>query len=128
MTWHAKALQTCYVTAPGAGAIGEREDEAAFPYGTAVLVLPRCARHAWRRRRRALVICFGDSITDGTGSTLNGDDRWPDVLGAAAARGGHDDVVVDAGIGGNQVAGPAEYGPTSRSRAAPRRCSGSSAT
>ena len=27
-----------------------------------------------------VIACFGDSITDGTGSTLNGDDRWPDIL------------------------------------------------
>jgi len=26
------------------------------------------------------IVAFGDSITDGTLSTLNGDDRWPDVL------------------------------------------------
>ena len=26
------------------------------------------------------IVAFGDSITDGTASTLNGDDRWPDVL------------------------------------------------
>ena len=25
-------------------------------------------------------MAFGDSITDGTASTMNGDDRWPDVL------------------------------------------------
>ena len=30
MTWHAKALTTSYVTAPGAGAKGALEDEAAF--------------------------------------------------------------------------------------------------
>jgi hypothetical protein len=35
MTWHAKALQTSYVTAPGAGAKGQADDEAAFPYSTA---------------------------------------------------------------------------------------------
>ena len=35
MTWHAKALTTSYVTAPGAGAKGALEDEAAFPYTTA---------------------------------------------------------------------------------------------
>ena len=33
-----------------------------------------------RRRDVVVVACFGDSITDGTASTLNGDDRWPDVL------------------------------------------------
>ena len=32
MTWHAKALQTSYVTAPGAGAKGAVEEEAAFPF------------------------------------------------------------------------------------------------
>jgi hypothetical protein len=32
MTWHAKALTTSYITAPGAGARGALEDEAAFPY------------------------------------------------------------------------------------------------
>src|SRR5262249_35763774 len=35
MTWHAKALTTSYVTAPGAGAKGADEDEGAFPYSTA---------------------------------------------------------------------------------------------
>jgi len=35
MTWHAKALQTSYVTAPGAGSRGEANDESAFPYSTA---------------------------------------------------------------------------------------------
>lgn len=34
MTWHAKALQTSYVTAPGAGAKGQDESEAAFPFST----------------------------------------------------------------------------------------------
>ena len=35
MTWHAKALQTSYVTAPGAGRKGRTKDEAAFPFSTA---------------------------------------------------------------------------------------------
>jgi lysophospholipase L1-like esterase len=26
------------------------------------------------------IVALGDSVTDGTLSTLNGDDRWPDVL------------------------------------------------
>ena len=34
MTWHAKALQTSYVSPPGSGSKGASEDEAAFPYGT----------------------------------------------------------------------------------------------
>ena len=57
-----------------------------------------------------VVVAFGDCITDGTASTMNGDDRWPDVLRAACfERFGNRVAVVNAGIGGNQVAGPAEY-------------------
>jgi lysophospholipase L1-like esterase len=56
------------------------------------------------------IVAFGDSITDGTNSTLNGDDRWPDVLARRLrAAGGRRVSVVNAGIGGNQVAGPNEY-------------------
>jgi lysophospholipase L1-like esterase len=51
------------------------------------------------------IVAFGDSITDGTGSTLNMNMRWPDVL----ARRLHADKktaelsVLNEGIGGNRV-------------------------
>ncbi len=45
----------------------------------------------------AVVAAFGDSITDGHGGTVNGDDRWPDDL---ARRGV---PVVNLGIGGNHL-------------------------
>ncbi len=114
ITWHAKALQTSYITAPGAGALGELEDEAAFPNSTTSwFFLDALDIQAPADTR--VVVCFGDSITDGTGSTLNGDDRWPDVLlrrlEASAGAGGGRVAVVNAGIGGNQVVGPAEYNP-----------------
>src|SRR5260221_10298180 len=35
MTWHAKALTTSYVTAPGIGSVCAAEDDAVFPYHTA---------------------------------------------------------------------------------------------
>ena len=34
MTWHATALQTSYLSAPGSGSLGEREDEGGFPSST----------------------------------------------------------------------------------------------
>jgi lysophospholipase L1-like esterase len=111
MTWHAKALATSFVTAPGAGAKGASEDEAGFPYSTASwffldavdMMVPADTR---------LVVAFGDSITDGTASSMNGDDRWPDVLSRRLHRAfGNRIAVVNAGIGGNQVAGPAAYSP-----------------
>jgi lysophospholipase L1-like esterase len=111
MTWHAKALTTSYVTAPGAGSKGPSEDESAFPFSTtswyfldAVDVMAAAATR--------VVVAFGDSITDGTASTLNGDDRWPNALSRRLhAAYGNRLVVVNAGIGGNQVIGPSEYTP-----------------
>src|SRR5204862_2679400 len=61
-----------------------------------------------------VILCFGDSITDGTASTLNGDDRWPDVLSRRAhEKYGGRVSVVNAGIGGNRIIGPADYSPKS---------------
>jgi lysophospholipase L1-like esterase len=43
---------------------------------------------------------------------MNGDDRWPNVLSRRLkAIHGNKVAVVNGGIGGNQIAGPAEYGP-----------------
>ncbi len=112
MTWHAKALTTSYVTAPGTGAKGEREDEAAFQYTTASWYFLDAVEMMMPSDTSA-VVAFGDSITDGTASTMNGDDRWPDVLSRRLhAVYGDRIAVVNASIGGNQVAGPAEYGPS----------------
>jgi lysophospholipase L1-like esterase len=111
MTWHAKALNTSYLTAPGAGAKGEAEDEAAFPFSTASWYFLDAVDMAAPADAR-VVVAFGDSITDGTASTMNGDDRWPDVLSRRLhARPRNRLSVVNAGIGGNQVAGPPEYSP-----------------
>lgn len=124
MTWHAKGLQTSYLTAPGAGAKSAAEDESAFPFTTTSwyfldavdMRLPASTQ---------LIVALGDSITDGTASTLNGDDRWPDALSRRLQAVYGDRVaIVNAGIGGNQVLGPAEYtaakpfagGPSARQR------------
>lgn len=110
MTWHAKALTTSYLSAgPGSGAKGGEEGETSFPFSTtswyfldAVDMMAPAATHT--------VVAFGDSITDGTASTLNGDDRWPDVLSRRLhAAYGNSFSVVNAGIGGNQVVGPPKY-------------------
>ncbi|WP_033439791.1 SGNH/GDSL hydrolase family protein [Saccharothrix sp. NRRL B-16314] len=50
--------------------------------------------------RREVVVAFGDSITDGSGSTVDADNRYPDEL---AERLGGRLGVVNAGIGGNRV-------------------------
>jgi lysophospholipase L1-like esterase len=109
MTWHAKALTTSYLTAPGAGAIGASDGVLGFSYSTTSWFFLDAVDMAAPSDTR-LIVAFGDSITDGTGTTLNGDDRWPDVLlHRLLAQGIADVAIVNAGIGGNQVIGPPDY-------------------
>ena len=111
MTWHAKGLTTSYITPPDAGALGGTEDEAAFPFSTASWWFLD-ALDMKVPAETQLIAAFGDSLTDGTGSTFNGTDRWPDVLSRRLhAKFGNRFAVVNAGIGGNLIAGPAEYTP-----------------
>src|SRR5262249_50025429 len=59
---------------------------------------------------------LGDSITDGRGSTTNGNDRWPDDLARRLRSSGATKVaVVNAGIGGNAI-NSGSVGPTGVSR------------
>lgn len=109
MTWHAKALQTSYLTPPRSGSHGGDDNDTAFPYTTTSwFFLDRVDVMA--AADTAVIAAFGDSITDGTLSTLNGDDRWPDVLSRRLhAQHGNRVSVVNAGIGGNRITGPASY-------------------
>ena len=50
-----------------------------------------------------VLVAFGDSITDGTQSGLDGNKRWPDLLGARLAAAGTRLAVVNGGIGGGRV-------------------------
>jgi lysophospholipase L1-like esterase len=112
MTWHAKALQTSYVTAPGAGSHSREESDTNFPYTTTSWFFLD-ALEVMAPANTAVIVCFGDSITDGTLSTLNGDDRWPDVLSRRLhAVYGNRVSVVNAGIGGNQITKPEKYSVT----------------
>jgi lysophospholipase L1-like esterase len=109
ITWHAKGLTTSYLSAPGTGSLGATEDEAAFPYGTTSWFFLD-ALDMKVPAGTQLIVALGDSLTDGTGSTLNTDDRWPDVLSRRLhVKFGNKYAVVNAGIGGNQVTGPVEY-------------------
>ena len=113
MTWHAKAMQTSYVSRPHGGSHGAEETSDAFPFTTTSWYFLD-AVDAMLPAGTKVVVAFGDSITDGTNSTINGDDRWPDFFAARVPK----MVVVNAGIGGNQVVGPAAGGWTFRARTA----------
>ena len=50
------------------------------------------------------VVAFGDSITDGDGSTVDGNDRWPDRLAERLAKvGGPPVAVLNEGISGAKI-------------------------
>lgn len=101
-TYHSHAQQTSYL-APGdhtedlsGGAYGARTHHWLYVDGVDVL----------SSRARGTVVAFGDSITDGIGSTTGANERWPNDLadrisGPGAPQGQYG--VVDEGIGGNQV-------------------------
>lgn len=59
----------------------------------------------WSERGGAAVVTLGDSLTDGRGSTTNGNDRWPDRLSARLRA--HPTTsgvaVLNQGTGGNRV-------------------------
>jgi lysophospholipase L1-like esterase len=111
MTWHAKALQTSYLSRPRSVARTREEDDAAFPFTTTSWYFLD-AVDVMAPANTVVVCAFGDSITDGTLSTLNGDDRWPDVLSRRLhAAYGNRVSVVNAGIGGNRILTPESYPP-----------------
>jgi lysophospholipase L1-like esterase len=49
------------------------------------------------------LVAIGDSITDGTASTIDTNNRWPDYLARRLAGAGVRMAVLNAGIGGNRV-------------------------
>jgi lysophospholipase L1-like esterase len=111
MTWHAKALQTSYLSGHRSGVHTSDEHDGAFPYTTTSWYFLD-AIDVMAPANTVVVCAFGDSITDGTLSTLNGDDRWPDVLSRRLhAAYGHRVSVVNAGIGGNRILTPERYPP-----------------
>jgi lysophospholipase L1-like esterase len=111
MTWHAKALQTSYLSRPRSGVHAADDDDTAFPFTTTSWYFLD-AVDVMAPTDTVVVCAFGDSITDGTLSTLNGDDRWPDVLSRRLhAAYGNRVSVVNAGIGGNRILTPDTYPP-----------------
>jgi lysophospholipase L1-like esterase len=99
-TQHADAQQVNYVaagahTADGGGAFKIRTRSWYFLDGVDVLGASRAL---------GSVVALGDSITDGVGSGLGTNQRWPNYLaGRLNARSGATLAVVDEGIGGNRV-------------------------
>ena len=50
-----------------------------------------------------VIVTLGDSLTDGTASTIDTNNRWPNYLARRLARAGLRMAVLNAGIGGNRI-------------------------
>jgi lysophospholipase L1-like esterase len=105
LTGHLWAMSTTWLSVPGDrtadvdGFAFTRPVDSGF-VATAIDVVPV------GRRALPTVVAFGDSITDGIGSTVDADRRWPDLLAARLPG----VAVVNAGIGANQVTADSRRG------------------
>ncbi len=113
LTWHCDAFYTSYLTSPGSGDHTRDQDDGAFPFTTTSWFLLD-AVEVQADPGTAVVCAFGDSITEGVNSTLNGADSWPDVLSRRLhAAYGNKIVVVKEAISGNTVTSCPRNGGTS---------------
>jgi len=110
MTYHSGANQTSFITATGSGNHTGDLDVFAYEFTTT----------SWffldgvdvMAPADTVVICaFGDSITDGTHTTLNINDRWANVLSRRLHNAyGNKVSIVNEAIGGNDVVTPGGTG------------------
>jgi lysophospholipase L1-like esterase len=100
-TWHFVALQTSYISPPG-----DFTASAVMPFDSTT--------QAWfwlagvdvmASKQTGAIVTFGDSITDGPGSTPEINNRWPDHLARRlmAQPGNHKMGVLNAGLTGNRL-------------------------
>jgi lysophospholipase L1-like esterase len=103
VTWHNTARQTLYIANGNQAADatgGEFEARPNVPSWYVISGVDVAATSA----DQAVIVTFGDSITDGTNSTQDGNNRWPDYLARRLlSRPGNQLSVIDQGIGGNRV-------------------------
>src|SRR3984885_2041682 len=116
MTCHTGDFTTSYISPPNSGDHTEDVHDFAFPNSTtAVFFLD--ALDVLASADTAVVCAFGDSITDGTFSTINGNDRWSNDLSNRLHEAyGNKVSVVNEGIGGNTVVNPLQIGPAAVDR------------
>ena len=108
---HNNAYVTSYLTGDGTGDQSASEDGKAFTRTTTSMFWLKSIDVRPQTTATAIV-AFGDSITDGTCTTVDAHERWEDVLGQRLAlRRSADRAVINEGIGGNTVTGGANLNP-----------------
>ena len=106
LTMHGGALQTSYVSETG-----NHAGKAAFPVVATTpswFLLSRVEVMA--PQSVGAIVAYGDSITDGSRSTPNTNNRWPDHLARRLQALPAPMAVLNAGIGGNRVLTEGAFG------------------
>jgi lysophospholipase L1-like esterase len=100
-TCHLTGLDTLAVSASG-NHVGEKWEPASTSMQRAFLSVVEVDSDD----ALGTIVTYGDSITDGVGSTPGEDRRWPDVLAERLEEAGLEYAVANAGISGNRVLSP----------------------
>lgn len=104
ITWHAKAMTTSYMSGSGTGDKTEDVNGADLQFSLRSWVwLTEMQSYKASSPDRKAIVAIGDSITDGSGTTIDGNDRWVDFLNRRLRAAGSENVVVNEGIGGNRI-------------------------
>lgn len=98
-TLHADGLATSVISPPG----DFTASTALKPESTTTLRMLVSAVLVQAPVRAIGIVAFGDSITDGTRSTVDANRRWPDVLAHRFAERGWTAGIANAGIAGNRL-------------------------
>jgi len=113
MSFHSGANTTSYITAPGSGNHTEDLDVFAFEFTTTSWFFLD-AVDVMAPEDTVVICAFGDSITDGTHTTLNINDRWMNTLSRRLHNAyGRKVSIVNEAIGGNRVVNPVNPNATS---------------
>ena len=110
---HNNAVVTSYLTENGAGDATNSVDGKEFTGRTTSMYWLKAIDV--QAPGATAIVAFGDSITDGTCTTLDAHDRWEDVLAQRLAVQGSPRAVVNEGIGGNTVTSAPNYQPPTNS-------------
>ena len=106
MTYHSGANQTSFITPAGSGDHTRDNDVFAFEFTTTSWFFVNDV-DVMADEDTVVICAFGDSITDGTHTTLNINDRWMNTLSRRLHNAYGDKVsIVNEAIGGNRVVNP----------------------
>jgi lysophospholipase L1-like esterase len=98
-TLHGLAMKSAVVTPPGNATLAPHADKQALSESSVLVTQVLTPA----RPRQRLVAAFGDSLTDGDGSTFGADRAWPSDLARRLAAAGRPVAVVNEGVAGNRL-------------------------